>query len=146
MLLAGAMALMLLPFAASNASAAGTNGVHHYCAATASSNQSTWVPPNSYCQRGTGGQPAQLVGSFAWNEAGTGRSGQRFCAIIDVYSTSSGVLVQRYKNCTSTSNTVRVYMTNGAYMNQSRYIMFASVYNGSSSRLNLGGAAAGYRY
>lgn len=145
LLLAGALALLTFALTASPASAK-TYGVHHYCAASASSNQSTWVPPNSYCQKGTGGQPAQLVGSFGWNEAGTGHAGQRFCAIIDVYSTSSGVLVHRYKTCTTTSNTVRTNMTNGTYLNQNKYIMFASVYNGSSQRLNLGGTAAGWRY
>lgn len=143
--LAAALALSMLALTEASASAK-TYGIHHYCAASASSDQSTWVPPNSYCQKGTGGQPAQVVGSFAWNEAGTGNAGQRFCAIIDVYSTSSGLQVQRYKACTSTSNTVRTTVTNGAYLNQNAYIMFASVYNGSSKRLNLGGSAAGWRY
>jgi hypothetical protein len=146
LLLAGALALALIPALESRASAA-TYGLHYYCAASASSDQSTWVPPNSYCQRGTGGQPAQLVGSFTRNEVGGPRTNQRRCAIIDVYSTTTGLQVKRYKACTAPGEWSKtVQMTNGEYLNQNKYIMFASVYNGSSTRQNLGGTAFGYRY
>jgi hypothetical protein len=144
LLLAGALALLLIPVMESRASAAG--GVHPFCYPSATSDQSKWVPANSYCQKAQAGYYPQLYGSFFWSDATTGRPGNRFCSIIDVYSLSTGLAVHRYKSCTTSGSSVRATVTNGAYGNRFAYAMFAYVYNGSSVRLPLAGWAAGTTY
>ena len=131
MLLAGALALLLVPAMESRASAADT--WNYYCGSN--------VSARSYCLKGSSWGPNQRYGYFTVN-AVEGNAGPRKCAIIDVYSNFNHVMVKRFKAC-GTGQQVAVGVTS-QYKNFWAYSMFAYAYNGSDRTQYLLGYAYGY--
>jgi hypothetical protein len=141
LLLAAALALLLIPLTASRASA--SPGVHHFCQPFATSDKSKWVPPNSYCLKAAPGFHPQLYGDFGFVDATSTAVGQRFCAILDVYSNVTYGFVKRFKSCSTSGYYPPRAQLTSPYTNFFAYSTWAYVYNGSSKPQLLGGAAAG---
>lgn len=141
LLLAGALALLLVPLMESRASASG--GIHPFCQPFATSDKSKWVPPNSYCLKAAPGYHTSLYGQFGFVDATSATSGQRFCAILDVYSNITRGFVKRFKSCSYSGFYPPRAQITSPYTNWFLYSTFAYVYNGSSKPQLLGGVAAG---
>jgi hypothetical protein len=132
LLLAGALALALIPVLESRASAAPTT--NYFCG--------SYVLPNSYCTKSSAWGPPTIYGFFT-SATVEGESGFRKCAILIVYSNTSGLEVARFKNCgTNSHHSVAI---TSQYNNPWLYGMFAHVYNGSSQKKGLLGWAIGNR-